>query len=810
MTMRKNSKGFTMIELLGALIIIGVLLLIAVPGVSTLMRRFREDYYVKLEKSLEASAKDFYADNKLYQPEGELKSSYTSIDSLIKKKYVEKLVDYKSKACSLTETESYVISIYKGNGKYEYKACISCPEDDYRSNQDKTYCDPAWRTNDNIKYGFGTQGEDAVYIYYGTSKDEVRKKLLKGLSVIKTNNKNEVLEEFALPTSDKDSILPNDIDKLDTSPILDSTNTKETILHYNRGNDSTELKVIVYRHKAPKVEITKSDGSNYTSGTWTNQVTIKLSTNDDFFAKSNTNVSNFQMKIDNGAWQNVNCKTKTATTCTMSITKNTQSKYSFRIITNENRLSDETSQYNIWVDASDPSAKITPNSGTPIIRSGKEKGTIAVTVKVSDTGNSGIKSRKYSINTYVKNPPSSGFVSFNTDTINISEDYSGAKYYVWIEVEDNAGNIYQGRSNAFTMTHEVKFDANGGTLEGEDTYYVAHSDPLNLSTIKPTREGYKFRGWNDNKNSTSVIYSASGYYHALSSKVLYAVWQAENVKVTFNANGGSVTPAEQTIPINSNIQLPNIYRDGYTFTGWYTESDGVNKVGSALSSYKVTGNTTLYAHWLKAECRPVESTWGNTSKYGSIEVTASGQNINKLYYKKANASTYFSAVNNPVKYLNRSYYEFMYYVENSLGSTTAPGYCYSKFDNLKPYTPHVRLGSLYSDAELLEDSCTSASRTSIQDITCTIKIKGDDHATISRVVEFTDQPSTEMSGMSGVQYKKIEYIYTDGTSCVELINWSDPEKYETCKYSYTSIYSSIDYAGNESSKLTFSFRKISA
>lgn len=806
--MRKNSKGFTMIELLAALIIIGVLLLIAVPGVSTLMKGFRDNYYKELEKTLESSAQDFYNDNKIYRPDGELKSSYTSIDSLIKKKYVEKLVDYKSKTCSLKETDSYVIAIYKGNGKYEYKACISCPDDDYNSDRDKTYCDPAWRTNDNIKYGFSDNKENAVYIYYGTSKDEVRKKLLKGMSVIKTNQKNEILEEIVL--SNKDSILPTDIDTLNTSPALDSTNRKETILHYNKNGEISELKAVVYRHKAPRVEMTKSDGSNYTSGSWTNHLTIKLFTNDDLFEKSNTSVSSFQMKVNNGTWQNINCDTKTSDSCNMIIASNTNANYSFRIVTNESKYSDVTSDYSIKVDVDKPTIVIgTIGSQEVIIKNGETGGNFIFTVGASDTGGSGLSGNaKYAMSNSNKNEPTS-WTSFS-GTIGPKKwfDNGNGTQYVWVKATDRAGNVVIKRSSKFYFKYEVLYNLNGGTGSSLTQYQVDGSSVTIVSNI-PTREGYEFQGWGTSPTGT-VVYKAGDIYKDNKPITLYAIWKANSkVYISFNANGGATNPNTQSVLVGTNINLPSVSREGYTMTGWYTSSDGTTKVGNINDKYAASGNAILYAHWLKADCGPVESTWGNESKYSSIRLSASGNNANNIYYKKVNATSYSVSNSTGIIALTPLYYKFMYYASDTLGNTTPPSFCYSKYDNLKPYTPHVRLGSLYSDAELLEDSCTSLSETSTRDVSCTIRIKGDSQATISYLVESTDQPSTERSGMSGIKYKKLQYVYSDGTSCTET--WEIGAVQPTsCRASWTTVYSYVDAAGNESNKLTFVFNKISS
>ena len=69
----------------------------------------------------------------------------------------------------------------------------------------------------------------------------------------------------------------------------------------------------------------------------------------------------------------------------------------------------------------------------------------------------------------------------------------------------------------------------------------------------------------------------------------------KNYTVTFNANGGSVSPATRTVASGSTVgTLPAATRSGYTFDGWFTSMNGGTKV---TSSTKVTANVTYYAHW---------------------------------------------------------------------------------------------------------------------------------------------------------------------------------------------------------------------
>ncbi|GBU21724.1 hypothetical protein R80B4_01624 [Fibrobacteres bacterium R8-0-B4] len=65
--------------------------------------------------------------------------------------------------------------------------------------------------------------------------------------------------------------------------------------------------------------------------------------------------------------------------------------------------------------------------------------------------------------------------------------------------------------------------------------------------------------------------------------------------ITFNANGGSVTPASGATNTSGYLtSLPVPARSGYTFDGWYTSSSGGTRV---TTSYRFNGNTVIYAHW---------------------------------------------------------------------------------------------------------------------------------------------------------------------------------------------------------------------
>jgi len=75
---------------------------------------------------------------------------------------------------------------------------------------------------------------------------------------------------------------------------------------------------------------------------------------------------------------------------------------------------------------------------------------------------------------------------------------------------------------------------------------------------------------------------------------------APKVKITWNANGGSVTPALRKVAYKKGYgTLPTPTRSGYTFDGWYTAASGGTKVSAVTKM--AAKNVTVYAQWKNAQ-----------------------------------------------------------------------------------------------------------------------------------------------------------------------------------------------------------------
>ena len=140
----------------------------------------------------------------------------------------------------------------------------------------------------------------------------------------------------------------------------------------------------------------------------------------------------------------------------------------------------------------------------------------------------------------------------------------------------------------------VNYDANGGSVS--PTYKNVTYDGTYGTLAKPTRTGYTFAGWYTSRTGGSLV-SSSTKVTTNVTHTIYAHWNTNSYSVTYDANGGTVSPTSKSITYGSTYgTLPTPSRTGYTFLGWYTSRTNGTQV---ISSTTVTtaSNHTIYAHW---------------------------------------------------------------------------------------------------------------------------------------------------------------------------------------------------------------------
>lgn len=148
---------------------------------------------------------------------------------------------------------------------------------------------------------------------------------------------------------------------------------------------------------------------------------------------------------------------------------------------------------------------------------------------------------------------------------------------------DGNTTIYaQWTQNQYTVT----FNPNGGNVNPTTQVYPGGQG---LNAPVPTRTYHTFNGWFTAASGGSKVENGTAVN---ANMTLYAQWTRTKYTVTFNPNGGNVSPTSFEINAGDAIgALPTPTRDYYNFTGWLNGSSQIN------ASFVVTGNITLVAMW---------------------------------------------------------------------------------------------------------------------------------------------------------------------------------------------------------------------
>lgn len=217
--------------------------------------------------------------------------------------------------------------------------------------------------------------------------------------------------------------------------------------------------------------------------------------------------------------------------------------------------------------------------------------------------------------------------------------------------------------------YTISYDANGGSGAPSDTTGTYGNGlaelTVSLSTSKPTRSGYTFKGWSSSSTASSGSYSytfkaSSGYLSGPKSATVYAVWEKTTNKIyytlvvyiNYDANGGSGGPTQtQSDPVivqansgeypnetvSATVSTDKPTRKGFTFLGWW---EGNTKVTTSTLSRKFDSTTNytyddnthahasasinLTAHWSRNATTHVVNSSGGLDTYRVYIVNSSG------------------------------------------------------------------------------------------------------------------------------------------------------------------------------------------
>lgn len=129
---KKKKKGFTLVEMLAAIVIISILAFLIVPKISQLINKGKEAYYSALEKEIKVLAQDYYASNRKELPLNTNEYKILTASTMIKNGYIKEMFkDAESVACN----NSFAVVANESNNNYDYISCLIC--DNYESSTER-------------------------------------------------------------------------------------------------------------------------------------------------------------------------------------------------------------------------------------------------------------------------------------------------------------------------------------------------------------------------------------------------------------------------------------------------------------------------------------------------------------------------------------------------------------------------------------------------------------------------------------------------------------------------------------------------
>ena len=130
--MGSKKKGFTMIELLATIIILGLLVSLAYFGVRGILDRGNNSYYASQEDMLILAGREYYADHRGELPKDVGKTASVTLETLINESYIDPIKDRNENDCNKKTTSVTVQKITERD--YQYYTTLTC--DEYETTED--------------------------------------------------------------------------------------------------------------------------------------------------------------------------------------------------------------------------------------------------------------------------------------------------------------------------------------------------------------------------------------------------------------------------------------------------------------------------------------------------------------------------------------------------------------------------------------------------------------------------------------------------------------------------------------------------
>ena len=609
--MNLNKKGYTLIELLAVILIIGLILVLSTYGIIKAVKSSKEKVTTLSEKSIKEAAETYATEKNddsnywLDITDKENKYFCTTIEELMNKGLLDKKAEstkFKKsdfvlvKKNKVTNVNSKAEILTNDNNNDDYKVCsgnivnekvteypkldsgtsytdeIEVPFTDANTNSNSTMTDKV------CMYGDSTANIKEIGVIEGNTCK------LQGL---KQNEKYYL--RVCMKTS-RESYLCSNTESRSTLQVKKPTYTLSSntlTIKYNNANIKGEAKYYF------KSTIKGTSNINVKRCTLSNNI---------FTCDGNTTT------IEKNTWYQ-----SSSDQISVSYTTTGKASVTARTVDKSNNYSESTKDFTI------NKYTITFNKGIADKIGGEvsdiSKSCYAISGQSCSITSPDIEKKGYTIIGWNTNKNATTSIW----NINTSKSISSsATYYPILKANiytitlNNQGATSSGTKKVYYQYNTTK------TINGTTCYYYTNSSlttclSSGYNINKPSKTGYSFKGYYTSTNGSGTNYvNSSGTfinnaYKTIGDKTLYANWQANTYTITYNANGGSGAPSSQSYTYDPNndtvfyLSSTTPSRSGYTFLGWSLSSTATSASYSAGQRWGThnANNYTLYAIWKK-------------------------------------------------------------------------------------------------------------------------------------------------------------------------------------------------------------------
>lgn len=197
---------------------------------------------------------------------------------------------------------------------------------------------------------------------------------------------------------------------------------------------------------------------------------------------------------------------------------------------------------------------------------------------------------------------------------NVTISATPANNYSWEAWTTTVGGFQVSEDNPYSAIIDSNWEY---TAKGNNSYYITYNNnggdgctnkKVNYgqqfgTLCVPSRRGYTFKEWNSKADGTGTKYTESSI--VTGDILLYAVWNPNTYTVVYNKNTSTGGSTASSIHQYDKIRqlTPNGYtNEGLSFIGWTTNADGTGDIypdGATVVNLTDVNNgtVTLYAQW---------------------------------------------------------------------------------------------------------------------------------------------------------------------------------------------------------------------